>query len=434
MRTRNICKFLMMGLFVSGIFFSGCKKSNTPIVPIQSFTIGVILPMDQEKGLLRERALRTAIDAINESGGVGYGQRIRLVVKSSGGGNREEMAAKAANDIISSSNNLVGFITSFSSCSKGVVEQVAIPGHYPVISGASTGGFLTGISHYFQRLCPPDAFEANVLTDQALEYGITSVAIAVEEGDIYSSDLAATFQQAFGTGASTKVFFSAGDPDYLAKLDQLLAGNPDAILLSMLNPGVYNEFITRLSEVNNRNGLINTTFILCDAFYTETVFDAPVGIMVGEVNGHPKNFGAMPAADTTTAPYRYFRTALMNRYQQEVASYNAQFFDIGYIYAMAIEKTLLEMGTGNMAAFRERSAFWIRQVSHGNPGDTPVMPSLGWNSIKHACMNGGVDYQGASGNCNIDYQGNTVTPYAIFKIAGTQGNYSFETISIVYPE
>ncbi|MFH1160304.1 MAG: ABC transporter substrate-binding protein [bacterium] len=434
MRTRIIFHILMTGLVILCIPFSGCKKNNTPIEPSQSFTIGVILPMDQDKGPLREKALLTAIDAINEAGGVGNGHRIELVVRSSEGGNREETAAAAARDIISSANNLVGFITSFSSCSKGVLEQVAIPDHYPVISGAATAGFLTGISPYFQRLCPPDAFEANVLTGQAGAYGIASVAIAVEEGDIYSTDLATAFQQAFGIGASTLVKFSKEDPDYPVKLDLLLAGDPEAIFISMLDPMVYKEFIARLSELNDTSGLPNTTFILCDALYSGSIFEAPVEMMVGEVNGHPKNFGAMPSADTTTGPYKYFKSELMKRYQQKVASYNAQFFDIGYLYAMAIEKTLLEMGTDDMAAFRERVTTWIRQVSHGDPGDPPVMATLGWRSIKYACVNNGVDYQGASGNCNIDSQGNTITPYAIFKIAGGPGAYYFETISIVYPE
>ena len=412
------------------LFLPGCKKNKTEFTPVPVFSLGVILPMDQDKGPLRENALRTAIDAINEAGGVGSGAHINLVIKSSAGSSREQAAADAAREIIASTPNLVGFITSFSSSTKGVVEQIAIPDSYPVISGSATAGFLSGLSPYFSRLCPPDAFEATVLTQQALAYGITSVAIAIEEGDVYSQDLAEAFQEAFGGGAATRVNFQKDDPNYPTKLDQLLAGDPEAVFISMLDPDIYIEFITRLSTLN----LLNTTFILCDGLHASSIFEAPVGFMTGEVNNHPKNFGALPSADPSTGAYKYFQLELMERYQQEVASYNAQFYDIGYIYAMAIEKTLLEIGMADMNAFRSKVKQWIREVSSGNPDYPPVMASLGWRSIKYACINNGVDYVGASGNCNIDQHGNTITPYELFKIVGTAGAYSFETIAIVYPE
>ncbi|NOU47659.1 MAG: ABC transporter substrate-binding protein [Bacteroidales bacterium] len=418
---------------ISILSYSGCRKTDNPIKTINPITIGVILPMDQEKGLLREKALRTAINLINSSGGVGDGQMIELVIKSSEGTNREIVAAQAARDIIKSNKNPVGFITSFSSCSKGVVEQVALPENYPVVSGAATSGVLSSISPFFQRLCPPDAFEANVLMEQANAYGIERIAIAVEDGETFSTDLANAFQDVFGAGASPKVSFSKSDPSYATKLDQLLANEPDAIFISMLSPAVYEEFITRLSELNVDDRLINTSFILCDAFYTNNILNAQIGMMVGEINGHPKNFGAMPAADTTTSPFNCFQTELMKQFGQEVASYNAQFFDIGFLYAMAIEKTLLNVGTDDKAAFRVRLEYWIRQVSHGESGDPVVMPSLGWKSIKDACQFGGVNYQGASGNCDIDNQGNTIAPYSIFTISGTQAGYSLETIRMVFP-
>ena len=83
---------LRMVIIFLGILITlpGCKKNSTDIDPIPQFSLGVILPMDQDKGLLRENALRTAIDAINEAGGVGSGARLNLVVKSSAGTSREQ--------------------------------------------------------------------------------------------------------------------------------------------------------------------------------------------------------------------------------------------------------------------------------------------------------------------------------------------------------
>jgi ABC-type branched-subunit amino acid transport system substrate-binding protein len=390
--------------------------------------------MDQEKGLLREKALRAAIDAINEAGGVGSGFRIDLMVKSSAGTSREISAATAAKEIVSSAPNLVGFITSFSSESKGVTEQVAIPGHYPVISGAATSGFLSGISQYFQRLCPPDVFESGIFIEKANLYGIKTAAIAVEEGDTYSEDLGRAFQQGFGSGTSVLVKFKHGDPEYPTKLNQLMAGNAEAIFISMLNPQTYTEFISHLDAMHSAGGLENTSFILCDALYTGDLLAAPVAFMTGEVNGHPRNFGAIPSADTASGPYLYFKSELYNRFQQQPASFNAQFYDMGFLYAMAIEKAFIQGGLNDLAAFRDNVNRWIRQISHGNPTDPIIMPSLGWIPIKYACQNGGVNYTGASGNCDIDDLGNTKTPFALFKIVLSGTTPKFEIISIIYPE
>jgi len=432
MKKRNLLTtFSMIIISIILILPFGCTKDNDPDNPDKFITLGVVLPMDQQKGELRKNALVTAIDEINDSDGVGDGYRIDLIIKSSEGADRKVAAADAAQEIIAESQNLVGFITTFSSSTTGIMEDVAIPGHYPTLSGSATASSLTAVSKYFSRLCPPDPFEANVLANQANEYGINTVAIAAEGGDAYSVELSLAFQKAFGGGAPMIVNFIADDPDYDNKLNLLLKNNPEAIFISMLNPGVYTEFFTELGAVISKKGLNNTSFILCDGLYSTDLFQAPIDYILGEVNGHPKNFGAFPSADTTSGAYIYFKTKLFQKYNQQVASYNAQFYDIGFLYAMAIEKTFLEMGTGNMQAFREKVNDYIRPVSTGSNGDPIVSPSQGWKSVKYACQYGGVDYTGASGNCNIDNEGNAVTPYSIFQVKKPGSNYAFEIIKII---
>ncbi|MCD4774179.1 MAG: ABC transporter substrate-binding protein [Bacteroidales bacterium] len=425
MKKTNVINFsflFIIAFIILGI--SACKKNDTPEDDSKSLVLGVLLPLDQEKGLLRENALRLAIDEINNAGGLGNNHNIELIVMSSEGADRQLVAAAAAQEIISQNDNVVGFISSFSSSTTGIVENVSIPHHYPCIAGSATSKSLTGISTYFHRLCPPDDFEAIVLSDRTNFYGINSVAIAVEDGDTYSEDLASSFQNAFGIGVSPVVNFNIDDLDYMSKIDQLLADNPESIFISMLNPSAYIKFFDMLEP-------LNTTFILSDGLFSNDFFQADIEQIVGEINWHTKNFGAFPSADTTDSSYIYFETALWEKYEQEVASYNAQFYDIGYIYAMAIEKTLSELGTADMQAFREKVNDNIRLVSNVNTGDTEVNPSQGWQSIKETCQLGGVDYSGASGNCNIDNEGNAITAYSIFKVIKSGDDYAFEIIEII---
>ena len=422
--------FLVVSLSMFFFIQLGCKKSEDPVTSDKYLTLGVILPMDQEKGTLRENALRTAIDEVNENGGVGDGYEIRLVVESSEGSDRKAAAALAAEEIITKSNYLIGFISSFSSSSSGIIEEV-VPNLFPIISGSATASSLSGISPYFQRLCAPDPFEANILVQQAVEYGINSVAIAVEEGDQYSEELANAFQNKFTNGTVTKVSFTQGDPNYATKINELLMDNPDGIFISMLNSNVYIEFLTMLGNINNAKSIVETSFILCDGLFTNELFQAPIEYMIGEVNGHPKNFGAFPSADTSSAEYAYFSEKLMEKYDQEVASYNAQFYDIGFIYALAIQRSFTNVDVTTINAFKEMVSVNIRPVSGENSGDIVVSPSQGWQAMKSSAQSSSIDYNGASGNCNIDSQGNTITPYSVFKVVKQDQDISFEIIKII---
>ena len=71
----------------------GCKKNEDPD---KFITLGVILPIDQEKGEQRKNSLLTAIDEINALDGVGNNYSIRLNIKSSEGADRNVAAAAAA--------------------------------------------------------------------------------------------------------------------------------------------------------------------------------------------------------------------------------------------------------------------------------------------------------------------------------------------------
>ncbi len=418
----NIFSLLVITVIILGI--SACKKDDNTEEDSKILVLGVILPLDQERGLLCENALRLAIDEINSAGGMGDDYKFELVVKSSEGADRKTVAVAAAQEIISEHSNVVGFISSFSSSTSGIVEELSIPDHYPCLSGSATSSALSGISPYFHRLCPPDDFEAKVLSDRATFYGINSVAVAVEDGDIYSEDLASSFQDAFGAGVTSVVNFNIDDLDYTDKINQLISANPEGLFISMLNPDAYIKFFDEL-------GLVNATFILGDGLLSNDLFQADIVQILGEINGHTKNYGAFPSADTTNAAYIYFETALWETYNQTISSYNAQFYDVGYLYAMAVEKALLELSTTDMQTFREKVNENIRLVSQGNSGDPVVTPSQGWPSIKNACQVGGVDYTGASGNCDIDNEGNAINAYSLFKVIKPGNDYAFEIIEVI---
>ena len=92
---KNTLTSFTLLLFLASIILYGCKDDDaSDTEPSYYLSLGVILPLDQEKGELRKNALLTAINEINANSGVGNGYEIKLVIKSSEGADRENCSCK----------------------------------------------------------------------------------------------------------------------------------------------------------------------------------------------------------------------------------------------------------------------------------------------------------------------------------------------------
>jgi hypothetical protein len=316
-------KHYLSTLILVGILFFGlisCEESTNP-ADDNIIVIGAVLPYDNINGRYRENALRTAIDHINSQGGVLGGKTIKLAVRSSGGINREITAARAAKDILSSYNNVVGLVSAYSSSSLGIVNEIVIPLQIPCISGSALSDTLTNISPYFHRLILPDIFQAKILAKRAERIGVQKVAIAVQAGDLFSTDLAHAFRQQF-TGETSIVEFGYEGQDYQSLMNLLMQDQPDAVFISMLDAMLAAEFLNAFDYFIDPNIVANTFFMLSDALYNFDIFLGKAEILVGEINGWHKNFGAIPAPEPSNPIYEDFAEKLFEAYSQQVASYN----------------------------------------------------------------------------------------------------------------
>jgi neutral amino acid transport system substrate-binding protein len=443
MKTNLGINSLYLVLFLSIILFFRCKKDDDDDVePSKEVYIGTILPLDVTSGVERINMIKTAVDEINESSKVLGGYKIKLDIRSSeppGAEIRDDYAAKVAESILNDHpSNLIGFITAWSSSSRGVTLQVADSAHISVISTSSTVDSNTGLSDYFQRLAPPDKFQALISAKKAKTYGINTVAIAVEKDDVFSEGLALAFKENFeaegGTIIST-VKFIENDPEYQDKLSTLYEEEPDAVFTAMLS--THSDFFNEINDHANFLSLdiANLRFILSDAKYQDLLDKSPPQLLTGEVDGNPKVFGAASAPDITNPAYIHYKTEIKNRYGQDDVQYGPQSYDVVYLLALAMERALKDGETlSNINDFREAVNNNIRKVSRDNNGETIVSPDQGWTSMQAATNSGDVNYEGASGNCDIDEFGDVITNYEIFTIIDDgSGNLSFEVIENINP-
>jgi len=166
-----------------------------------------------------------------------------------------------------------------------------------------------------------------------------------------------------------------------------------------------------------------------------SISQSPANILTGTINGFPRTFGAYPSPDVTNSSYIHFKNQLKTSYNSEPVPYNAQCYDIIYLYALAMERALKEgVSINNIDLFREAVNNNLRKVSRYDQDETVVKPEQGWAVLQAAAENGDVNYEGASGNCDIDENGDVMNNYNTYKIVddGT-GQLIFEDIENVNP-
>lgn len=410
-------------LYIAILLFSvtACEKDEEAAVKENELILGAILGFDENVGVGHKYGIYTALEEIRDGGGVA-GYELSTDMRSSQRlyfDSRAKQAEAVAKDIAKDfSSNLLGFITSSSTTSQAVALEVGEPNHLATISGYSTSSANTGLSSYFHRTAPSDKYAIDVFLKKAQDYGIKKVAIAVERGDLfsetYAEDLRVVFEAA-GITITNEVFFNPSEVDYFSKLQTLYQGEPDIVLASMLF--ITPDFFTQLHDNMDLLDLEadDLHFMLIsksDDVLEIAGFDFLVGV---GANGIPRVFTVEGGPNRSSASYKSFDEKIHAYFDTAPTSYSSNFYDIVFIYALAIEKAVNEgHSKSDIEAFRMAINKNIREVT--NPEGTVVTPADGWAKMKTVLKNGAVNFEGASGNCNIDEFGDITSFYDIHYI------------------
>ncbi len=156
-------------------------------------------------------------------------------------------------------------------------------------------------------------------------------------------------------------------------------------------------------------------------------------LVVVDVGAYPKAFGVGPYPDPNSSSYQYATAQIANNYKRDYEGYDSQFFDIPFIYAIAITRTIEEGITPeDIEDFRIALNANIRKISRNDSGEDIVRPEDGWANIEAKAIVGDVNYEGASGNCDIDENGDVITNFNIYKVVDNgDGTLSFAIIDNV---
>ncbi|KXL53974.1 leucine-, isoleucine-, valine-, threonine-, and alanine-binding protein precursor [Anaerotignum neopropionicum] len=139
-------------------------------------------------------------------------------------------AVTAAQSLISS--GVVAVLGSYGSGVSIAAGQTFADAQIPAMGASCTNPQVTLGNDFYFRTCFLDPFQGTVMASYAKEQGYTTAALISQNGDDYSTGLAAFFQQAFEGMGGTIVAnetYQTNESDFNAILTTIKAANPDCI-------------------------------------------------------------------------------------------------------------------------------------------------------------------------------------------------------------
>jgi ABC-type branched-subunit amino acid transport system substrate-binding protein len=348
-------------------------------------------------GVERLHAIELALDEINGAGGV-LGKT--LVVADSDDHSDDTAAAAAAMTLIDD-HHVPAIIGPLDSNAAVAELPVVTAAQIVLISGSATSPALTGASPFFFRTCGSDALQGKLLAKRAAgkafphqRVGIIHLPGAYGEG---LADAFATSYAELGGTIMANLTYVEKQPSYVGLLSQLFSGDPpDAILLIAFDPEA-----SQIIKDYVRSYLSTLTFW----FFTDSTYSQIFVNGVGASNftfPHEGTGAAIPTSQT----FASFASEFNRRFGQTPESFTANYYDATYLVALALERGRRVDGP----SIRDN----LRAVA--NPPATRVMPGQ-W-ALAKAALDGNMDvnYDGASGDVDLDANGEVPGLYDIWKV------------------
>jgi ABC-type branched-subunit amino acid transport system substrate-binding protein len=353
--------------------------------------IGFLTPFTGELGAYGKPwadAAKMAIDDVNAAGGV---NGRKLVMYTQDDQSAVEQGIKGARTLIGV-NKVVAIA--------GVISDTAV-GVYPICKdnkvmltseAAGTTRMDTGYGDWFYRTVPSDSFDGRVAAKVLLDRGIKSIAMMYENDESRQS-IANAMATAFKAGGGTivaNVAFTPKQPSYSAELIKVANAKPQAVWLGA--------------------GQVSGTTIMKNAssagYKWQWMFSSDLSVpeMFGLV-GNAQMEGVLsetPSADTTIQYVKDWNARFTKLYNEEATgAFQANSYDQIIILALAMQKAGEASGTAISTTYHK--------VTDENSAATVVNTYADGLAALKAGKE--IKYEGVSGPCVFDVNGNTVGSY-----------------------
>ncbi len=401
---------------------SGGNGDNTAQTASKNLKLGALLPVTGDLSSIGQNMPTTAqlaVDTINACGGVN-GEQVILIKEDS---QTDPVAGSAAMTKLAEVDKVAGVVGAFASSVSTAALDVAVRNQVMLISPGSTSPVFTQrakqgeFNGYWSRTAPPDTYQAQALAALAKTRGFENVSTVV-----INNDYGVAFEQEF-----VKSFADLGgsilnedkpvryDPKATildSEATSAFNGNPDAVA------GVlYAETGSLLLQAAFKQGVSkDVTILLTDGVYSED-FTKQVGKKTDGTSIIAGALGTVPGADGEAL------ADFSNLWKEKTDGK-----DITAFVPHTWDATVLLMLAAEAADENSGEAIKnnIREVA-GGEGKAVTDACEAMELVRQGEA---INYQGASGNVDIDENGDVVGVYDVWEV---QSDGSLEIIDKVEP-
>ncbi|MCL1467416.1 ABC transporter substrate-binding protein [Argonema galeatum] len=392
---------------------TGATQTTSPTTPApaassaKGLKIGSLLPATGDLSAIGQpmiAAVPLLVETVNKCGGVN-GKPVTLVSEDD---QTDPKAGGAGMTKLAEVDRVAGVVGSFASSVSSAAVDIAARNKVMLISPGSTSPVFTGrakkgdFQGYWARTAPPDTYQAQALAKLASEKGFKRVSTVVINND-YGVGFEKEFVQAFKKLGGTVVNENKPtryDPKattFDTEASAAFAGKPDGVAAVL-----YAETGSLLLKSAAEQGLSQgVTVMLTDGVYSPD-FPGQVGktsdgkfILSGAI-------GTVPGANGKALADL---TQLWKEKQgKEVSAYVPHSWDAAALLALAAEAAKSNTGEGIKSK--------IRDVANA-PGEEV---SDVCKALELVRQGKDINYQGASGNVDIDESGDVVGSYDVWAV------------------
>ena len=407
---------LLLACLSGGILLTSCQGGDSTGSSGQKegngLKLGTLAPTTGDLSSIGQNwpaAVQLAVDTINECGGVNEAQ-VSLTVEDS---QTDPSAGSSAMTKLAEVDKVAGVVGAFASSVSGAAVDVAVRNKVMMVSPGSTSPVFTEraqngeLNGYWARTAPPDTYQSKALAALAQKQdfkNVSTVAINNDYGVGFEKQFIEAFKSSGGNivGKATRYDAKAATLDSEAK--QAFSSKPDAVAAVL-----YAETGSVLLKSAFEQGLMDgVTVLLTDGVYSDD-FVTQVGKTADGKSIIAGALGTVPGANG--AALKDFTTLWNDKVGKEMTAYVPHNWDAAVLMMLAAEASDANTGEGIKSK--------ILEVANA-PG-TEVTDAC---EAMELVRNGeDVNFQGASGNVDIDENGDVVGSYDVWQV-GEDGTLS----------
>lgn len=233
---------------------AGCTKSEGNGDTVK---IGGLAPLTGEVsqyGKAVDNAVKLAVKAINEKGGILGGKKIDYICYDEKGDANE--AINAYNKL-AQTDKVVALVGDVTSKPCKAVAQKATADNMPMITPSGTAADITEVGENVFRACFIDPYQGELMANYASKkLNARTAAILYDNGDTYSTGVADAFEAAakeLGITVTNKEGYQTGSTDFNSQLTKIKASNPDVLMVP-----VYYSDVALIAVQAKAQGIVST--------------------------------------------------------------------------------------------------------------------------------------------------------------------------------